>query len=652
MATAKHSPVVATGSAEADFHSPLVAECSLLQSSDCSSHVPCLLGEVPSSPSRERQPSLEPKPLPTPPVSSVQEKVEAGGHSERETATTAAATPPVSHAGVPPIAEKVRKTETHPGRSISNTSGRVEPNVVASSQKRVQPPQTPGFVGKVYQNCREPTSEYEDVEENTEALALLRHSEVSFVCVRALVSFLASCCTVSHFGSDERLQQANDLSTSPFHCSSRPHIGLEEYLVKRIFRHGKQTINEGVMAVALLSRFLCKQNALLSAALRENSHQQRLQQHLDSCSRDATVRDKDARHGSAIARATSATEGFSATAARIGYIEFNYLTAHRLLLTAAFLARKTHRDDHTSIRHWAQLGGVPVEDLVEAESAFVQVVEWRVQVTLDEFFSTALAISLGDPRLLAKQGELQPVRGNPATTAVYVREHALLLQQQADLTTPTTLRGLQAQEQLHQKTALDKMQLQQTEEVLTCCMCFSCCMLQPGQVKQRNVGLPFADVAPPEGLASSQVENDVLNKSEPIGFPLSSTSKQFRETARYSLKTGSKVGPLDLPQSPSGDENLSTTDATQAPTMWKLSRALNQHECTARSTACAADDCSHSPSASVKPHDTSSCVLQEDILQSKGRRHFKAYPLRTFKKEETKVPAAHTNLRAGLAPTQ
>ncbi|CDJ51026.1 cyclin domain containing protein, putative [Eimeria brunetti] len=324
--------------------------------------------------------------LQTTPVSTAQEKVEAGGHTERETATTAAATPPANQAGGPVTGERISKTEAHSVHSTGVNSGRVELKSVQNSQNFVEQPPTPGFAGEDCQNRERPARNDGDVEENAEEFALLRHSGVSFVCVRALVSFLTNCCAISHFGSDERLQQVNDLSTSPFHCSSRPQIGIEEYLVKRIFRHGKQTINEGVMAVALLSRFLCKQNTLLSAALRENAKQHRQQQRLDNCTKEATVREKDFRPGSEIARSGSPTESFAAIAARIGYIEFNYLTAHRLLLTAAFLARKTHRDDHTSIRHWAQLGGVPVEDLIEAESAFVQVVEWRVQVTLDEFF--------------------------------------------------------------------------------------------------------------------------------------------------------------------------------------------------------------------------------------------------------------------------
>ena len=357
-ATANHSAVAATVSAETDFHSPLVAECSSQAKSflNCASHVPCTLGATPSSsPLRNRQRKMERKPLKTPPASIVQEKVEAGGHCERETATTAAATPPTNQGGVPATAERVSKTEAHPGRSTSAQSTKSELDLVECSQHCLELP--PGIVGEACQNRGKHTSENEGAEENAEEFAVLRHSEVSFVCVRALVSFLATCCTISHFGSDERLQQINDLSTSPFHCSSRPQIGLGEYLVKRIFRHGKQSINEGVMAVGLLSRFLCKQNTLLVAALRENSQQKRQQQHVDNCNGLSTAHDKETWRGSVLSSAASATEGFAATAARIGYIEFNYLTAHRLLLTAAFLARKTHKDDHTSIRHWAQVRG-------------------------------------------------------------------------------------------------------------------------------------------------------------------------------------------------------------------------------------------------------------------------------------------------------
>ncbi|KAL8454716.1 hypothetical protein Emed_000088 [Eimeria media] len=209
-------------------------------------------------------------------------------------------------------------------------------------------------------------------------LARLEHTTISFVCVDSLMSLLERCCCISHFGPDEHLQQKNDLATSPFHCSSRPQISLEEYLVKRIFRHGRLCMNEGILAIALLSRFLCSQNAALTEALqscRQSKQQQK--EGLEPTEGTNSLTNLEASgHSMASPSTLHSKAAFAATAARIGFVEFNYLTAHRLLLTAALLAKKTHRDEHTNIKHWAQLGGIPVEDLVETESAFLHAVAW------------------------------------------------------------------------------------------------------------------------------------------------------------------------------------------------------------------------------------------------------------------------------------
>ncbi|KAL8438907.1 hypothetical protein Efla_007822 [Eimeria flavescens] len=113
--------------------------------------------------------------------------------------------------------------------------------------------------------------------------------------------------------------------------------------------HGRLCINEGLLALAPLSRFLCKQNALLASALQNGqplTHQQ-----TEECGmvKAEGVLSRDNSPEPMLRQATSTIRSdIAAAAARVGFVEFNYLTAHRLLLTAAFLAKKTHRDEHTN----------------------------------------------------------------------------------------------------------------------------------------------------------------------------------------------------------------------------------------------------------------------------------------------------------------
>lgn len=316
--------------------------------------------EPPSS-TRLDFPNVENHSLPSPPAQALQEKLETGLPSERETATTTAAeTPPQAQSGIN-VTDEPRMPENQHDNTIFSRLKTTEYKLSCPKLPDLQRPAGSSCVScynPIFCNTtRKTADDSKKGEEEMKNLALLRHSEVSFVCVESFVSLLAACCSVSYFGSDEKLQQIKDLTTSPFHCSSKPQIGLEEYLVKRIFKHGKQTVNEGIMAAALLNRFLCRQNSLLAAALqgRMQLHPQENQSSSVNEVCSATANGCSTRAGLATRESPSGNNRLVVTAARIGFIEFNYLTAHRLLLTSSFLARKMHRDDHTSIRQWAQV---------------------------------------------------------------------------------------------------------------------------------------------------------------------------------------------------------------------------------------------------------------------------------------------------------
>lgn len=282
------------------------------------------------------------------PPSRVRGTMDISGPSDGETATTTAgASPPIGPFEV----------------AVSDTTAEIKPrvafqNVVLRESTPSNSSEMPVSYSKHWKHSQKALSatlwDEEGCCEEEGGFMLLRHSSVSFVCVDALISFLNVCCSISCFGGNEYLQRQNDLTTSPFHCSSRPQISIEEYLLKRIFKHGKQCVNEGLLALAILSRFLCAQNALLHAAL--NGCEAQGQHHLEKCESGRDSCRLGPRGSWTTHKATASTaKYFAATASGIGFVEFNYLTAHRLLLTATLLARKTHRDDHTNIRHWAEV---------------------------------------------------------------------------------------------------------------------------------------------------------------------------------------------------------------------------------------------------------------------------------------------------------
>ncbi|OEH76376.1 cyclin domain-containing protein [Cyclospora cayetanensis] len=451
--------------------------------------------------------------------SSFNECVDIGGASERETAaTTAAATPPLTLNSIPNLGH------THARNRHSKFHWEAKkwfqgPSVTRFSREsgfsfRVSPSSTGSLTARP---CRHSPPSWVTKEEQDELpeFILLRHTELSFVCVGSLVSLLETCCTISHFGGNDRLQQLHDLTASPFHCSSRPHIGLKDYLVKRIFRHGNQCINDAVVALTLLTRFLCVQNTLLASALPGSQtpyHQQ--QNHHDehsTKSQDAERSCKilhsklDARTAAPVTRVCLAV-----TAAQIGFVEFNYLTAHRLLLTSALLAKKCHGDEHTSIRQWAQaefplrnwwrqrqrsykfLAGLRV--CGRGSESVGDMLLRRVQVTLDEFFATALGISFGDSRLLGKQGQLLPPRGNSATTALFVQHHSMMLLRHAHAHSgrPKGVpRVVNIKQLVNEPNAVEKARQQQRTEDLACCMCPSCGILQCEQNMTGGQALPF-----------------------------------------------------------------------------------------------------------------------------------------------------------------
>ncbi|KAL8430040.1 hypothetical protein Efla_001395 [Eimeria flavescens] len=484
-----------------------------------------------------------------------------GGPSDGETAaTTAAPTPPV----LPRTTAALAPVMPNPGEDVGRTAKVQRAYKGSLPDEPRTGKQLAGCISgspadfRSFELLTTPTSnsyDEEDEQDDEATLALLRHSSVSFVCAGALMSLLERCCAISPFGADEKLQQQNDLTTSPFHCSSRPQISLEEYFLKRMFRHGRLCINEGLLALALLSRFLCKQNALLASALQNGqplTHQQ-----TEGCGmvKAEGVLSRDNSPEPMLRQATSTIQSdIAAAAARVGFVEFNYLTAHRLLLTAAFLAKKTHRDEHTNIRHWAQLGGIPVQDLVETEAAFLHVVDWRVQLSVDDFFATALAVSLGESRLLGKEGSVEAPQGDAATTAEFLYRHAMVMLQNED----TAARGVKKRLQEHQATPESlrrngKGEDREVEKDLACCMCASCGLSPhvPHEQKGKSAVVPSRDALRQPGPQQQVDDSHAAAPSQPVNEPTphptmandSSSASACRRFSSTGINPGKTIAP-------------------------------------------------------------------------------------------------------------
>jgi len=69
-------------------------------------------------------------------------------------------------------------------------------------------------------------------------------------------------------------------------------------------------------------------------------------------------------------------------------IVVNELTCHRLFLTAIMLATRFHDDEeveHYSNAFFAKLGGIGVEELRTLEIRFLQMIDWKLYVSIEEF---------------------------------------------------------------------------------------------------------------------------------------------------------------------------------------------------------------------------------------------------------------------------
>ncbi|EPR60711.1 cyclin [Toxoplasma gondii TgCatPRC2] len=171
---------------------------------------------------------------------------------------------------------------------------------------------------------------------------------------------------MSMYGTDV---EKNDPSSSPFHSSHPPSISLREYFLGRIVKYTHMQSSDFVLAVLFISKLLnARQPAPFEGANEITvSHSAEVAPSLPSeASRQPCS-------------STSPEYGRKATACRVvareDGIEFNVLTAHRVLLTACLIANKVQYDRGIILKHWAKLGGLERDEAVNLEATFLQIID-------------------------------------------------------------------------------------------------------------------------------------------------------------------------------------------------------------------------------------------------------------------------------------
>lgn len=182
----------------------------------------------------------------------------------------------------------------------------------------------------------------------------ISHSSNIFLCLDALLRLLKNACAMSAFGSSSDLQQLRDTTVSPFHCASVPNMSLDVY-INRIFRHTHMTMNDLVVALALLCRFLCAQNRRLLKAV---EHQKdNLGSYTNEHKQTAATIPAESPALFEVKRTNPELDlrCMGEVASSVEFIEWNFLTAHRLFLGACALTDKIQHDHHRSPREWAKV---------------------------------------------------------------------------------------------------------------------------------------------------------------------------------------------------------------------------------------------------------------------------------------------------------
>ncbi|PFH32927.1 hypothetical protein BESB_015400 [Besnoitia besnoiti] len=182
--------------------------------------------------------------------------------------------------------------------------------------------------------------------------------------------------TISMYGPDV---ESNDPSFSPFHSSHAPSISLRDYFLGRIVKYTQMTSTDFVLAVIFINKLLRVRQPVAHDIPNETINR-------SLGAENSSFHQGASRVSNRLTQIESSVEDrMSQVVAKDEGIEYNVLTAHRLLLTACLIANKVHYDRGIVLKHWAKLGGLELEEAVNLEATFLKIIDWRVKVSVEEF---------------------------------------------------------------------------------------------------------------------------------------------------------------------------------------------------------------------------------------------------------------------------
>ncbi|CBZ52146.1 putative cyclin domain containing protein [Neospora caninum Liverpool] len=171
--------------------------------------------------------------------------------------------------------------------------------------------------------------------------------------------------------------EKNDPSSSPFHSSHPPSISLRDYFLGRIVKYTHMQSSDFVLAVIFINKLL---NARQPAPLGGPNGVAVSLSAEDACSLPSEgSRQSNSSMSSRPARKATTYR----VVAREDGIEFNVLTAHRVLLTACLIANKVQYDRGIILKHWAKLGGLERDEAVTLEATFLHIIDCIYEHTTD-----------------------------------------------------------------------------------------------------------------------------------------------------------------------------------------------------------------------------------------------------------------------------
>jgi hypothetical protein len=79
---------------------------------------------------------------------------------------------------------------------------------------------------------------------------------------------------------------------------------------------------------------------------------------------------------------------------------------HRLFLACICLANKYLEDEHLSLHCMARIGGVTCAGLMELEKEAIELLDWKLEVSAEEFERIFHSVSMAEKELVRKEQEV------------------------------------------------------------------------------------------------------------------------------------------------------------------------------------------------------------------------------------------------------